>query len=172
LGRYYNGNIRYLVNDILYFIEPLRDIFIPINRYGRQTKNVVNILNKVFDSQSQVITFPAGMCSRKINGKIMDLEWKKMFVIKAIKHCRDVVPIYFEATNSCLFYTISDFRKRIGIRFNVEMLLLPREMFKAFGSEFTVHFGKPIAWQTFDLSKTALQWENEVKKMVYSMERK
>ncbi|BAG83713.1 MAG: 1-acyl-sn-glycerol-3-phosphate acyltransferase [Candidatus Azobacteroides pseudotrichonymphae] len=170
LGRKYNGNIRYLVNDILYFIEPLRGIFIPINKYGTQTRNGVNKLNEAFDSDNQIITFPAGICSRKIKGKIRDIEWKKMFISKAIKYNRDVVPIYFEAANSCLFYIIAGIRRRLGIKFNVEMLLLPREMFKSLGSEFAIHFGQPIPWQTFDSSKTALQWANDVKNRVYAMQ--
>lgn len=170
LGKRYNGNIRCLVNDILYFIEPLRDIFIPVNMYGKQNRNSVIFLNEAFASNNQIIAFPAGICSRKIKGKIRDIEWKKMFISKAIEYCRNIVPIYFEAANSCLFYIIADIRKQLGIKFNLEMLLLPREMFKKFGSELTIHFGKSISWQTFDSSKTALQWANEVKNRVYTMQ--
>lgn len=169
LGKHYNGKIKCLVNDILFFIDPLRDIFVPVNKFGRQTKTVVNGLNEVFASKNQIITFPAGICSRRVKGCIRDLEWKKMFILKSIEYRRDVIPIYFKASNSCVFYITAFIRKLLGIKFNIEMLLLPREMFKAEGSEFSIYFGNPIPWQTFDLSKTALQWANEVKNKVYAI---
>lgn len=41
LGEKYHGNIKYLVNDVLYFIEPLKPIFVPINKYGAQDRKSV-----------------------------------------------------------------------------------------------------------------------------------
>jgi len=168
LGKNYNKQIRYLVNDVLYFIKPLQDIFVPINKYGNQAKNAVVMLNEAFSSDNQIVTFPAGLCSRKNNGVIKDLQWKKMFISKAIEYQRDIVPVYFEARNSNLFYNLANIRKKLGVKFNIELLLLPSEMFKAKGSTFTIHFGKPISWQTFDASKTQQQWADEVKNIVYN----
>ncbi|MDH8702333.1 putative hemolysin [Dysgonomonadaceae bacterium PH5-43] len=169
LGRRYNKQIKYLVNDILYFLTPLREIFIPINKHGSQAKSAIVAINDAFASENQIITFPAGLCSRKNNGKIKDLEWKKMFVTKAIEYKRDIVPVFFEAQNSNLFYNIANIRKKIGIKFNIEMLLLPKEMFKAKGSTFTIHFGKPISWETLDSSKSHQQWAEEIKNIVYNI---
>jgi hypothetical protein len=168
LGRKYNSRIRYLVNDILYFIEPLQDIFVPINKHGAQAKNAVKILNEAFASENQIITFPAGLCSRKTKGAIRDPEWKKMFITKAIESQRDIVPVYFEARNSNLFYNTANIRTRFGLKFNIEMLLLPSEMFKAMHSTFTIHFGKPVSWQTFESSKPAQHWANEMKNLIYN----
>jgi putative hemolysin len=167
LGRKYDRQIKYLVNDILYFIEPLQDIFIPINKHGAQAKNAVKILNEAFASENQIITFPAGLCSRKTNGMIRDPKWKKMFITKAIESQRDIVPVYFEARNSSFFYNLANIRTRLGLKFNLEMLFLPREMFKAIHSTFTIYFGKPVAWQTFDSAKTLQQWANEIESMIY-----
>ena len=169
LGKHYNKQIVYLVNDILYFIKPLQNIFIPINKHGAQGKGAAATLNKMFASDKQVITFPAGLCSRKTNGVITDPEWKKMFITKAIEYKRDVVPVYFKAKNSSSFYRIANIRKRLGIKFNIEMLFLPREMFRARNSTFVVSFGKPISWQTFDSSKTPQQWADWMKDKVYSI---
>ena len=170
LGRKYDKRIKYLVNDILYFISPLQEIFIPINKHGTQAKDAITTLNEAFASENQIITFPAGLCSRKNNkGVIKDLPWKKMFITKAIEYQRDVIPVYFEAKNSKLFYRFANFRKQLGIKFNLEMLLLPSEMFKAKGSTFTIHFGKPITWQTFDSTKTHQQWTQKVESEVYTM---
>ena len=171
LGKKYDKKIKYLVNDVLYFLKPLQNIFVPINKYGSQAKGAASMINEAFSSDNQMITFPAGLCSRKIKGEIVDLEWKKMFIAKAIEYQRDVVPVYFEARNSKLFYNIANIRKKLGIKFNIELLLLPSEMFKAENSVFTIYFANPISWQTFDSSKTHQQWANEVKKLVYNINR-
>jgi putative hemolysin len=167
LGKKYNHRIRYLVNDILYFIKPLQDIFVPINKHGTQGRTGAIAVNEAFSSENQIITFPAGLCSRKTKGVISDLEWKKMFITKAIEYQRDVVPIYFEAKNSKLFYAIANIRKKLGLKINIEMLLLSREMFIAKNSTFTIYFGKPISRQTFDSSKTPQQWADWLKNQVY-----
>lgn len=168
LGRKYNKHIKYLVNDILYFITPLQEIFIPINKHGSQGKDAITALNEAFASNDQIITFPAGLCSRKNCGIIKDPPWKKMFITKAVEYQRDVVPVYFEAKNSTLFYNVAKLRKRLGIKFNIEMLLLPSEMFKAKGSTFIIHFGKPIPWQSFNSSQSAQKWAQEVEDIVYN----
>jgi hypothetical protein len=168
VGKKYDKHIRYLVNDILYFIEPLQDIFVPINKHGAQAKSAVTALNETFASENQIITFPAGLCSRKTKGVIKDTEWKKMFITKAVEYQRDVVPVYFEARNSNFFYNVANIRKLFNIKFNIEMLLLPSEMFKAVNSTFTIYFGKPISWQTFDSSKNPQQWADEIEDIVYN----
>lgn len=171
LGKKYNGKIRYLVNDILYFLEPLQKIFIPINKHGAQAKNGAQAINEALSSDNQILTFPAGLCSRKQEGKIIDLEWKKMFIVKAVEYQRDVIPVFIKAENSRFFYRLANIRKRLGIKFNIEMLFLPSEMFKSKGKTFTICFGKPIPWQTFDSTKTPLAWAQKVKKTVYQLEK-
>jgi hypothetical protein len=171
LGNRYNRKIKYLVNDILYFIKPLQNIFVPINKHGAQGKVAAQALNDALTSDDQIITFPAGLCSRKTNGVIRDTEWKKMFITKAVECQRDVVPVYFEARNSRFFYNLANIRKKLKIKFNIEMLFLSAELFKATGSTFTIHFGKPVPWQTFDASKSPQQWAGWVKNIVYSTTR-
>jgi hypothetical protein len=169
LGKKYDQRIKYLVNDILYFIEPLQEIFVPVNKHGAQAKNAVAILNEAFVSENQIITFPAGLCSRRTKGVIRDPKWKKMLITKAIESKRDIIPVYFEARNSNFFYNIANIRTWLGLKFNIEMLLLPGEMFKAMHSTFTIYFGKPVSWQTFDSSKTPQQWADEIEKIVYNI---
>lgn len=168
LGNHYRGKIKYLVNDILYFLKPLQDIFVPINKHGMQNRSAARILNEVLASDDQIITFPAGLCSRKTKNGIRDLEWKKMFIVKAIEYKRDIVPVHFEGKNSNLFYNIANLRKYSGLKFNIEMLFLPRELFKAKGSTFTIRFGKPVPRQTFDTSKSPQEWADWVKQTVYN----
>ncbi len=107
LGERYNGKIKYLVNDVLYYIEPLKPIFIPINKYGSQAKDSAKAINEAYASDNQIITFPAGLCSRKQKGKIRDLEWMKNFIVKAVEYERDVIPVHFAGKKIPISFTIS-----------------------------------------------------------------
>ena len=169
LGKKYDGRIKYLVNDVLYYIDPLKPIFVPINKYGAQAKVSARAINEAYASDNQVITFPAGLCSRKRNGKITDLEWMKNFIIKAVEFQRDVIPVHFEGRNSNFFYNLANLRKASGIKFNIELIYLPGEMFKNKDETFTITFGKPIPWQSFDKSRAPSDWAQFVKDKVYSI---
>lgn len=165
------GPSLFLVRDELTKIPPLKEIFIPINKFGNQ-RNSINQINAAYESEKQVLIFPAGLASRKKKGVIADLEWHKHFIQKSVEHQRDVIPVFMSGNNSKFFYRFSNLRKFLGIKFGLEMLLLPDEMFKQRGKSFTITFGKPIPWQTFDHSKTQTQWAEEVKRVVYGMIRK
>ncbi len=169
LGEKYDGKIKYLVNDVLLNIKNLETIFVPINKYGSQAKESAKAINQAYASDNQVITFPAGLCSRKINGKIKDLEWMKSFVAKAIEYKRDIIPVHFEAHNSNFFYNFANLRKSIGIKFNIELIYLPGEMFKTKGQTFKITFGKPISWDSLDKSKSQAEWAKEIKNIVYTL---
>ena len=158
IGEKYNHKIKYQVNDILLNIKNLQSIFIPVNKVGKQSKKIAAQVNEAFESDNQIITFPAGLCSRKINGKIYDLDWKKNFIQKAIETKRDIVPVYFKGQNSNFFYRFANIRKSLGIKFNIEMLFLPDEMFKNRNETFSIIFGKPIPYSIFDNTRNTVQW--------------
>ena len=162
------GPSLFLVRDELTKIPPLKEIFIPINKYGNQ-RNSINQINTAYESEKQILIFPAGLASRKKNGIIADLEWHKHFIQKSVEHKRDVIPVFMSGHNSNFFYRFSNFRKWIGIKFGIEMLLLPDEMFRQRGKSFTITFGRPVPWHTFDHTKTPTQWAEEVKKVVYRL---
>jgi putative hemolysin len=165
------GPSLFLVRDELTKIPQLKDLFIPINKYGLQ-RNSINLINKSYESDQQVLIFPAGLASRRRKGLISDLEWHKHFIQKSVEHKRDVIPVFMSGRNSSFFYWLSNFRQFIGIKFNIEMFLLPDEMVKQRGKSFTITFGKPVPWETFDHSKTPTQWAEEVKKEVYGLQGK
>lgn len=167
IGQRYEGKVKYLVNDILYYLTNLQSIFIPINKHGSQAKENAQMIEEAYDSDNQIITFPAGLCSRKQKGIIQDLEWKKSFIQKAVSHKRDIVPLFFEASNSNFFYRLANIRKALGIGVNIEMLYLPDEMFGSKHKTFRVYVGKPIPWQTFDKQKKPIEWAAWVKEIVY-----
>lgn len=171
LGGKFNKQIKYLVNDILLNIDNLKTIFVPVNKHGWQAKDSIKAINKAYESNNQIITFPAGLCSRKHDGQIKDLQWTKSFVVKAREHQRDIIPVYFEGKNSNFFYNISNIRKKLGIKMNIEMFFLSNEMFKKKNSKFTITFGKPISWQSLDKKKNPNQWAQSIKELVYDLNR-
>ncbi len=169
LSRHFN-KIKFPVNDILTNIKNLSGIFIPVNKHGAQGKEAARVLEEAYSSDSQILYFPAGLCSRKKNGIICDLQWQKNFIIKAVRHKRDIVPAFFSGRNSEFFYNLARLRSLLGVRANVEMLYLPDEMFRQRGKKITLVFGSPIPWTTFNSSKTALQWADWVKLKSYELE--
>lgn len=169
VGNKFDGKIKYLVNDLLLYLTNLRSIFVPVNKHGAQGKEAALLIEEAYASDNQIITFPSGLCSRKISGKIVDLEWKKSFIQKAVEHRRDIVPVRFEGQNSSFFYRLANFRKATGVNMNYEMIYLPDEMFKSKHKTFRIYFGKPIPWQTFDKSRKPAEWAEWVKDIVYKL---
>lgn len=170
--RYGDDGIRFLVNDMLMNVEPLRDMFIPVNKYGRQGRDRTRAINEALESEMHILQFPAGLVSRlQPDGTISDLEWQKSFVAKSIESRRDVVPVKFEGMNSMTFYRTAKWRKKLGLKVNVEQALLPGELCKAGGKRFRIIFGKPISWE-----KLKAREENPrnlaaaLRKMAYSRE--
>lgn len=169
LGKHFR-DIKFPVNDILMNLRNLSGIFLPVNKHGGQAREAIRMLEETYASDSQILYFPFGLCSRKRKGVIRDLVWHKSFITKAIQHKRDVIPAYFSGRNSNFFYNLSNIRKALGIKANIEMLYLPDEMFSQKEKEISLVFGKPIPWQTFDSSKTPAEWAEWVKEKSYELE--
>ena len=169
LGSFYKGKVKYMVNDLLMNLQGLAPLCIPINKTGKQAKDFPRMVEAGFASNDQLIMFPAGLCSRRQNGVIRDLDWKKTFIVKSVQAQRDVVPIHFEGRNSNFFYNLANICKFLGIKVNIAMLYLADEMLKHRHKTFTVTIGKPISWQTFDKSKTPAEWAAYVKDIVYKL---
>lgn len=168
LGKRY-PDLKFLVNDLLLNLKNLNNIFLPVNKHGAMAREAAAAIEEAYASSCQMIMFPAGLCSRKIKGKICDLTWQKSFVSKAVQYQRDIVPIFFSGKNSDFFYNLANFRKRIHLKANLEMLWLPDETFKKIGQHFTLYIGKPIPWQSLDKSRKPLEWAAEIKRQVYEL---
>lgn len=169
-SRLYGNDLRFIVNDLLMAVRPLGDVFLPINKHGRQDRKAIADINAVMASDAPVMIFPAGLVSRRgKGGEIRDLEWNKMFVNKAVEYKRDVLPIFFSGENSPSFYKFARWRKRLGIKFNIEMVCLPGEVFKSRGKTFKIFVGALIPWQTLRTGRDALVQAGEIKDIVYSL---
>lgn len=169
IGKHYDGRFRYLVNDLLLNLPGLKPVSIGINKTGKQSRDFPRMVEAGFKSDNHILMFPAGLNSRKINGKIHDLEWKKTFIAKSVEYQRDVVPIFFGGRNSDRFYRIARFSDKYVKKMNIAMLFLVDEMYRNVGKTFRVTIGKPIPWQTFDKSRTSMEWAKYVEDMVYEL---
>ena len=169
IGNRYERHIKFLVNDLLMAVEPLRGVFLPVNKYGSQSRATATQIEEALKSDEQFITFPAGLCSRmQPDGTIADLPWQKAAVNHAVNYQRDIVPIYFDACNSKFFYRFAKWRKKLGIKFNIELIFLPKEMIKQCGSTLHVIIGEPIPWTSLD-ARAPKQGAARLRDIVYSM---
>lgn len=169
IGREYDGKVKYLLNDLLMNLKGMAPLGIPINKIGGQARNLPRLIDEAFHSDNQMLVFPAGLCSRKIDGKIQDIPWGKAFVSKSRQTGRDIIPIHFEGQNSERFYKVAAWQKRLGLKFNIAMLMLPDEMYKSAGRKYRITFGKPIPVETLDRSRTDIEWAQEIRKTVYEL---
>lgn len=170
LHMHYGLPVRVVVNDLLTAVDPLRDIFLPVNKFGAQHRECVDALRKALDGPNPVLFFPAGLVSRlHKDGSIHDLEWNKAFVTKAIRHHRPVVPLFFEGRNTDTFYRAGYWRRKLHIKTNVEQTLLPREVFLGRGSKFRIVVGEAIPWESFRGGEYASAEAESVCDKVYAL---
>lgn len=170
LSRHYNRPVRFVVNDLLMAVEPLTDCFVPVNKHGRQSRSSLVSLEEALAGDGPVVIYPAGLCSRLgDDGVVADLAWNKMFVTKAIESRRDIVPVHFDGHNSPSFYRWARIRQRLGIKFNFEMLLLPREVFRSRGKTFTITCGTPVPWQSLEGGAKAASTAAQLRRQVYAL---
>ena len=162
------NDIVFPVNDILMNVKNLESLFIPINKHGSNADNI-KIINDTFASDKVVCYFPAGLVSRKTGGEVKDMEWKSTFITKAKRFKRDIIPTHISGKNTNFFYNLANWRKRLGVEANLEMLYLVDEFHKQKNETLIITFGASIPYQTFDKRFTASQWADIVKQYVYKM---
>jgi putative hemolysin len=163
-------DVHFLVNDILKNVTNYGDVFIAVNKLGASSAGSLRTMEEIFREGGAVLIFPAGLVSRKQSGIVRDLSWKKSFVTQTIDHKRMVVPTFIEGENSRFFYNFAQWRKRLGIKANIEMIFLPDEMFRANKKTIRIHFGKPFSYEVFDGRKSHKAWADHMYRYIYSAE--
>src|SRR5690606_13662149 len=168
IGRH-RRDVKFLVNDILLNIGNLEPLFVGVNKIGGQNKSAIAAIEEAYAADHALLVFPAGLVSRKTHGQITDLDLKKSLNSKAKKYKKNIVPVYIEVRNSNFFYILANWRNKLGLKYNLEMLYLADEFFKQRNQRVTIKIGKEISYSYFDSSKSEKQWAEEVKKIVYTM---
>lgn len=172
VSRLYGGvkDVKFVVNDLLTFVEPLRPIFLGVNKHGRQSRESAARLEEAFMGDAPMVMFPAGLVSRRgDDGVIADLRWNKMVVNKAVASKRNIIPLHFGGENSQFFYKFAKLRTRLGLKFNIEMIRLPREVFESAGKTFDIHIGKPIPWKSLMTGNEAQRQADLLREEVYRL---
>ena len=168
--RIYGDGFKVPVNHLLANLKPLNEFFVPVRVYGsNRNRELGEQIADMFRSDYQVLVFPAGMCARKIKGKVTEMPWKKMFITQSRRFERDVVPIHTSGFNSRRFFFFTKLSTFLKLKFNLGMIFLVDELFNKKGQEFVVTFGKPVPHTTFDKTKTDLQWAAEIKDQVEAL---
>ncbi len=162
------GDVRFIVNDVLKNLKNYGEVFVGVNKVGGKSRESLQFVEKVYATDTAILVFPAGLVSRKFPEGIRDLPWNKSFINKAIKYSKPIVPVFIEGKNSSFFYNFARWRKRLGIKGNLEMLFLPDEMFQQRGNTIKIHFGKPIEPSLFYANHTPQKWCNTLHDYIYT----
>ncbi len=168
--KYFGECFRVPVNNIMGHFHPLNEFFVPVSIYGKQTRDAAVGLNEMFSSEHQVLIYPAGVCAKRIKGRIIEQPWKKTFITQSRRYERDVVPVHISGHNSKFYFFLSSLSRFLKLKFNIGMIFLVDELFKQKHKHFVITFGKPIPWQTFDNSKTDRQWADWTKEKLLELQ--
>ncbi len=164
-------DLKFIVNDILMNLSNLNELFVGVNKVGKNAISLREQIDELFESDQAVCIFPAGLVSRRHSNKVEDLEWKKTFITYARKYDRIIVPIYIDGRLSNFFYTLSNWRKRIGIKANIEMLYLSNELFKQKNRTMKFVVGEPISKELLRSGLNDRQLAQKVKQIVYDLKK-
>lgn len=174
----HGGAVHFIVNDLLSAVKPLGNVFLPVNKFGTQNREAVRAVDEAFAGNDPVIMFPAGLVSRlrkvpflgQRRKMVADLPWNKMFVNKAVRYQRDVIPLFFSGQNSMHFYRMANLRRRLGIKFNFEMIYLPGEMVRMENSSLTISCGSPISWRRLTPGQGAVGCAQSIGAHIYHLD--
>lgn len=161
-----------IVNDLLLNIKQLSNLFVGVNKFGRNPGNVRHHIRSAFEKEQVVIIFPAGMVTRVHNKQIVEAEWKKTFVTYARELQRPIIPIYIAGGLSKTFYRLNRIRTKLGIKANLEMFLLADEMYKQKHGKISFTIGKPLLPQDLPSNLDDNGAANWVKDHVYQLKQK
>ena len=167
--KHHRTYLKFIVNDILLHLESMKGMFVGVNKHGRNSNSNLLKIDEIFSTGNAVCIFPAGLVSRKTNGIVKDLPWKKTFVSLSLKHNQPIVPIYIDGELSNFFYRLANFRKKIGIKANIEMFYLADELFKQKNKKMKITVGKPIFPIEIDKSKSQQKWAEWIQEKVYTL---
>ena len=158
-----------IANFLLHRIEPLKPFVMPVNPFEnhKEAKSSVagikSALQHIRNGYPLGI-FPAGEVSTYRDGKLMvDKPWEEG-AVKLIKKAQvPVIPIYFHAKNSRMFYVLS----KISDTFRTAKL--PSELLSPKHRVIKVRIGKPISVKDQDTYKDISSFSEFIRKKTYML---
>ena len=162
-------NFKIIANFLLHRIEPMKKYIMPVNPFENHKdakSSVIGIketLRHLSDGKPLGM-FPAGEVSTYKDGKlVVDKAWEEG-AIKVIRKAQvPVVPIYFHAKNSRLFYLLS----KIGD--TLRTAKLPSELLTQKDRVIKVRVGKPISVAEQNEHKTIEEYSEFLRKKTYML---
>jgi putative hemolysin len=162
-------NFKIIANFLLHRIEPMKQYIMPVNPFENHKdakSSVIGIketLRHLSDGKPLGM-FPAGEVSTYKDGKlVVDKAWEEG-AIKVIRKAQvPVVPIYFHAKNSRLFYLLS----KIGE--TLRTAKLPSELFTQKHRVIKVRVGKPISVAEQNDHGTIEEYSEFLRKKTYML---
>ncbi|WP_292010114.1 lysophospholipid acyltransferase family protein [Chryseobacterium sp.] len=157
-------------NFLLEKINPMKPYVIAVNPFeGRKdaynSSSGMRETLKHLENGGCIGIFPAGEVSNKNNAdnEILDRAWEKP-ALKLIRAAKvPVVPMYFHAKNSSLFYQIAK------IHPNLQTLMLPSEMMSDREDPIRIRIGRPISVRAMEEMETIEELGEYLKRKVYMM---
>ncbi|MBC7439889.1 MAG: lysophospholipid acyltransferase family protein, partial [Flavobacterium sp.] len=162
-------NFKIIANFLLHRIKPLKPYIMPVNPFENHKNaksSVVGIketLRHLSDGKPLGM-FPAGEVSSYKDGKLMvDKAWEEG-AIKVIRKAQvPVIPIYFHAKNSRLFYLLSK------INPTMRTAKLPSEVFSQKDRVIKVRIGKSISVAEQNEHKSIEEYSEFLRKKTYML---
>lgn len=157
-------------NFLLSKIKPMEPFVISVNPFEdrREVYNSSGGMREAFRHLNQggcLGIFPAGEVSNKNNefGEIRDRPWGKT-ALKIIKKAKvPVVPMYFHATNSNIFYNVAKLHPHL------QTLMLPTEMMRKRDKPIRIRIGKPITVKQMEEEESIEELGDYLYKKVYML---
>jgi putative hemolysin len=162
-------NFKIIANFLLHRIDPMKPYIMPVNPFETHKdakSSVVGIketLRHLSDGKPLGM-FPAGEVSTYKDGKlVVDKDWEEG-AIKVIRKAQvPVVPIYFHAKNSRLFYFLSK------INDTLRTAKLPSELFSQKDRIIKVRIGKPISVTEQNEHATIKEYSRFLRRKTYML---
>ncbi len=161
---------RVLANFLLYRVEQLQPFLFPVNPFENRknihssVKGMRNALLHLKNGSSLGI-FPAGEVSSYHidNKRISDREWLTP-ALKFMKRAQvPVVPVYFQGTNSKLFYLLGQIHPLL------RTARLPSELFNKKNKTIKIRIGNPISVKDQDEFTSISQYGRFLRAKTYSL---
>ena len=163
------SDFKIIANFLLHKIEPLIPYIMPVNPFENRKdvkSSVTGFKNALLhlNEGHPLGIFPAGEVSTYRDGKLLvDKKWEAAAMKLAKKAKVPIVPIYFHAKNSPLFYRLSK------ISDTLRTAKLPSELLTQKNRVIKVRIGRPISVKDQEQHETLEEFSDFIRKKTYML---